>query len=102
MRVFISSPYRSTNGLTVQNNKARAEIRAYNAWTQGHEPFVPHTQFEWLHHYYDDSAANAIALYLCCQQIKTCDEVWVYGEETEGMAYEITFAKGLGIPIVRR
>lgn len=40
-----------------------------------------------------------MALYLCCREIESVDEVWVYGEMSEGMRFETTYAKGLGIPV---
>lgn len=64
----------------------------------GHEPFVPHTQYEWSLEFYPPHVANVVALYLCCKEIERCDEVWTWGD-SDGMRYETTYAKGLGIPV---
>lgn len=101
MRIFISSPYRPTNGLTVEGNKSRAEKYAHSVFLLGHEPFIPHTQYEWTLHYYDVHAANDLAIQLCMQEIERCDEVWQFLEqgckETSGMRQERIYAQGLEI-----
>jgi hypothetical protein len=48
----------------------------------------------------DEDAERNIALRLCQDMLKDCDEVRVYGREiTPGMRIEISFAEALGLPI---
>jgi hypothetical protein len=39
-------------------------------------------------------------MYLCMKLIDRCDEVWVFGEPSEGMQDEIAYAKGKGIRVI--
>ena len=103
-RIFISSPYRPTNGMTVEENKAQANKYALRALLAGYLPFVPHTQYEYLYDFYRDNAlrANEEAIRLSCLEVEYCDEIWAFGPLTEGMAREVERAKDLGIPVVAK
>jgi hypothetical protein len=48
----------------------------------------------------DEGTERDVALRLCQEMIKDCDEVRVYGREiTPGMRIEISFAETLGLPV---
>jgi len=95
MRVFVSCPYRGDT----EKNMAFAKEKALELLDMGHIPVVPHYAFHYLHGYPN---GEPIALYLCCREIETCDEVWYWGRPTEGMAFEIAYAKGIGKRVVRK
>lgn len=92
LRVFISCPYRGD----VEANMAKAGEYAMRALELGYHPVVPHHAFHYLA---DKPNGEIIALYLCCREIETCDEVWIFGKHTDGMAFECAYARGIGVPI---
>ena len=100
MRIFISSPYRPRNGNTVEENKAFTNKCAAEVWKRGHIPIVP--RYDWLYVDYDEDTAWILGLYICCLDIGLCDEVWTFGEMTDGMEFECAYARGIGVPVVDR
>ncbi len=91
-RIYICSPYADDP----EANRMRARSHALEVLKQGNHPVVPHYCFEYLSGY---EIERPIVLYLCCREIETCDEVWVYGEPSDGMAFEIAYARGVGKPV---
>ena len=63
-------------------------------------PFAPHLLFtQFLND--DDPIERRVGLCLGTEMLKRCDELWMFGQSTEGMAQEIQEAKRLGIRIRR-
>jgi hypothetical protein len=64
----------------------------------GHLPLVPQL---YLPKFIDESSERNLAMKLCLGFLARSDEVWVYGESTDGMRLEIAEAERLGIPVMR-
>lgn len=92
MRVFISSPYRGD----IEKNMEAAAGHAVRVLALGLIPVVPHYAFHYL-----EGVENGefLALYLCCREIETCDEVWTFGRYSEGMSFECAYARGIAVPV---
>ena len=92
--VYICSPYRGD----IQANTSKARNFCSLASSQGCIPFAPHLLFT---QFLDDSKADErmMGLYMGMEMLRLCDELWVFGEPTEGMASEIETAVQLGIPV---
>lgn len=83
-KVFICSPYRGE----VESNKAKARDYCRAAIKQGYLPIAPHLYFtEFLDDTYEKERVLGIAAGI--ELMSLCDEMWVYGEPTEGMKQEI-------------
>ena len=94
--IFVCSPYRGDTEMNTQNARRYCRLVV----EQGGIPFAPHlllTQF--LH---DDKAAEReLGLRTGLEMLKLCDELWAFGEPTEGMRMEIAQAMHLGTPVRR-
>ncbi len=92
--VFICSPYRGNTETNVQNARAYCSL----ASTQGCIPFAPHLLFT---QFLDDAKADErkLGMYMGAEMLRLCDELWAFGEPTEGMAAEIELAERMGIPV---
>ncbi|MEG1195145.1 MAG: DUF4406 domain-containing protein [Clostridia bacterium] len=98
--VFICSPYRGD----VEVNLQKARNYCHLAFVQGDRmsapiiPFAPHLLFT---QFLDDSKASERDAGLCLglSMLARCDQLWVFGAPTQGMALEIQEAKRLHIPI---
>ena len=89
-KVFICSPFRGD----MEGNARKAAGYCRTAWKKGVLPVAPHLLFpQFLNEGIEAGLAMGLELLLCC------DEVWVFGEATEGMASEIAFAVEQGIEI---
>jgi len=75
---------------------AKAGDYAMRVLELGHHPVVPHHAFHYLE---DRPHGDIIALYLCCREIETCDEVWTFGEMSDGMTFECAYARGMKPPV---
>lgn len=95
MRVFVSSPYRGD----VERNKYMTDGYAHRVLEAGHIPFVPHTQYEWTLRFFPEAIAHILAMYFCCKEIEKSDEVWTFGEMSDGMRFECNYARGLNKPV---
>ena len=42
-----------------------------------------------------------MGLYMGAEMLRLCDELWSFGEPSEGMAAEIELAQRIGIPVRR-
>lgn len=42
-----------------------------------------------------------MGLYMGAEMLRLCDELWSFGEPSEGMAAEIELAQHIGIPVRR-
>jgi hypothetical protein len=93
--IFVSSPYRGA----VDHNVAVARAAAKMVFDAGAVPIVPHLYIplvldDDIPEERDQGIAAALRL------LATCDEMWVFGEPTAGMAMEITEAQRLAVPIL--
>lgn len=99
MRVFVASPWRAEVAAGRAANRARALAACREAVCAGHAPFASHLLFP---QFLDDAdpAERAAGMRAGLAFVAACEEVWVYGPVTEGMAAEIAEARRLGIPVV--
>lgn len=94
--VYICSPYRGN----VEENVKNARAYSLEAMMQHPDvlPIAPHLLFT---QYLDDTdpKQRRIGLSAGLDLLSICDELWVYGEPSEGMAAEIRLAEELDIKI---
>ena len=93
--IFVSHPFSSNP----QRHQKRLHAIARRLVLEGHNPLVPQL---YLPQFVDESTERDLALRLCLELVAVVDELWVYGEPSEGMRLEITEALRLGIPVVRK
>ena len=96
-KVFICSPLRGD----IAGNIARARGYCCEAVAAGHLPIAPHVYFT---QFLDDNKPEerALGMTLGHALLEDCDELWIYGEPTEGMKAEIDIAQQLGIKVINR
>ena len=93
-KVFICSPYRGD----VERNVALAKAHARFAARCGYCPVVPHLMYpQFLKD--SDPDERELGLSFGLALLRMCDEVWVFGEVSSGMAREIEEAKRLKKPL---
>ena len=94
--IFVCSPYRGDMATNTQNARRYCRLVV----EQGGIPFAPHLLFtQFLH---DDKAAEReLGLRMGLEMLNLCDELWAFGEPTEGMRMEIAQAMHLGTPVRR-
>lgn len=93
-KVFISSPFRGD----VEGNSAKAAGYCRMAYEAGHLPIAPHLLFpQFLDEEKLKERTDGISMGM--ELLLGCDEIWVFGEATEGMEQEIRFAVEHGIHI---
>ena len=93
-KVFICSPFRGD----MEGNARRAAEYCRTAWEKGVLPVAPHLLFpQFLNEGIEAERQAGLAMGL--ELLLCCDEVWVFGEATEGMASEIAFAVEHGIEV---
>ncbi len=92
--VFICSPFRGDT----ETNAHRARAYCSLASSQGCIPFAPHLLFT---QFLDDAKADErkMGMYMGVEMLRLCDELWAFGEPTEGMTAEIELAERMGIPV---
>lgn len=94
-KVFICSPFRGD----VEKNSLRAVGYCRQAYEEGCLPIAPHLLFpQFLNE--DSLKERADGISMGMELLLSCDEVWVFGEATEGMEQEIRFAVEHGIHIL--
>ena len=95
MKIYICSPLRGD----IPKNIGKALTYCREVALNGDMPIAPHIYFT---QFLDDSKENEreLGLNFGLELIKICDELWVYGEPSEGMKAEITLAEVLGIEVV--
>ena len=89
--VFVSSPYRGD----IETNKAFAIAACKAEIAAGNIPYAPHLFFPLM--ITDDEQGIVYGF----EMLKRCDELHYYGEISEGMGYEITYARANEIPVLR-
>lgn len=93
--LFISHPFSSD-----PDRNAKCVLRvARTVALAGHLPFAPQL---YLPQFVDESSERDLAMKLCLGFLARSEEVWTYGEPTDGMRLEIAEAERLGIPVVRK
>ena len=94
--IFVCSPYRGDMETNTQNARRYCSL----VMEQGGIPFAPHLLFT---QFLDDAIPKERehGLRMGTQMLRLCDELWVFGEPSEGMRIEIEFAGQLGIPVRR-
>lgn len=93
-KVFICSPFRGD--VTRNSKKAAGYCRL--AYEEGALPIAPHLLFpQFLDENSLKERADGISMGL--ELMQECDEVWVFGITTDGMAQEVRFAVEHGIPV---
>ncbi len=94
-KVFICSPVRGDT----EGNARKAAANCRMACAEGYLPIAPHLLFpQFLNEGIEEERRLGIAMGMELLQI--CDEVWVFGEATEGMAAEIALATAQGKKII--
>lgn len=90
-KVFICSPFRGD----MEGNARKATGYCRMACEKGYLPIAPHLLFpQFLNEGVEAERQTGLAMGL--ELLLCCDEVWVFGEATEGMASEIAFATERG------
>lgn len=93
-KVFICSPFRGD----MEGNARKAAGYCRTAWEEGVLPVAPHLLFpQFLNEGIEAERQAGLAMGL--ELLLCCDEVWVFGEATEGMASEIAFAVEHGVEV---
>jgi hypothetical protein len=93
-KVFICSALRGD----VENNIKKAKEYSRQAVLEGYLPITPHIYFtQFLNDDIIEERNTGIKMGI--DLLKGCDEIWVYGEITIGMAEEIQIAKERKITI---
>lgn len=86
-KVFICSPFRGDT----EGNAKRAAAYSRMACEKGYLPIAPHLLLpQFLQEGIE--AERKLGIKMGLELLLCCDEVWVFGEATEGMAAEIAFA----------
>lgn len=86
-KVFICSPFRGD----MEGNAKKAVAYSRMACEKGYLPIAPHLLFpQFLQEGIE--AERKLGIKMGLELLLCCDEVWVFGEATEGMAVEIAFA----------
>lgn len=96
-KVYICSPYRGN----VEKNVGDARRYCRMAVDEGCIPVAPHIYFT---QFLDDSVEKErkAGIEAGIQLMLECDEVWVFGEPTEGMRQEIECAVSHGRKIIMK
>ncbi len=95
--VYICSPLRDN----IERNIKAAKQYCREVVMERVIPIAPHVYFT---QFLDDTATKerTAGMAMGMEMLRHCDEMWVYGEPTEGMQAEIAEAERLGVPITRR
>ncbi len=90
-KVFICSPFRGD----MEGNARKAAVYCRMACEQGYLPIAPHLLFpQFLNEGIE--AERQLGISMGMELLLDCEEVWVFGETTEGMQAEIAFATEQG------
>ena len=54
----------------------------------------------YLPQFLNEKTHRELAMSYCLRLVGVCDELWLFGEPTEGMRLEIAEAERLGIPVI--
>ena len=93
-KVFICSARNGDPAL----DAARAQNFLLQAMHQDYAPFAPHLLYPQV---LDEDRERGLGLMCALAFLQVCDELWVFGEPTNGMQTEIAMALELKIPVKR-
>ena len=96
--IYVCSPYRGDTKADVQRNVRRARAYCRLVCQRGGIPFAPHLLFT---QFLNDCnpRQRRLGMEMGIQMLDLCDELWVFGAPSEGMASEILHAMKLEKPI---
>ena len=94
--VYVASPLRGD----IEGNLKKASVYCSFVTRAGAVPIAPHLFFA---SFLDDTAKEERirGMAMGIDLLKRCDELWVFGEPSEGMRAEIEIARELEMPIKR-
>lgn len=92
MIVYICHPY-SNDPLS---NQRKAAAIARHVASLGHTPMCVHTMFPPI---FDEDTQRKRIMRCCLELVKASDQVWIYGNPTEGMQQEIEMGARHGKPL---
>ncbi len=93
--IYICHPFGVDPG--VNADQIRAECRRIAS-----EQLLPLAPQLLLPQFVDEKTERGLAMLFCLRLVAAADEVWVYGNLSEGMRLEVARAKRLGIPVVQK
>ena len=96
--IYICSPYRGETKKERKRNVRNAKYFCRLVSKQGGIPFAPHLLFT---QFLDDCNPRhrRLGLEMGVETIRRCDELWVFGKPTSGMAGEIAYAMKYQVPV---
>ena len=89
--VYICSPYSGNE----EENMERARRYSREALDKGYIPVTPHIYLP----QFMTEEERELALFIDIVLLSKCSQLWVYGDITEGMAKEITWAENHNMPV---
>ncbi len=93
--IYIAHPYCAEPA----KNALRVQALAREVALGGDLPLAPQL---YLPTFLSEAAEWELALRFCSKLLSLADEVWVYGDPTDGIRMEIAEAHRLGIPVVQK
>lgn len=95
-RIYVASPLKGD----IAGNIERAAGYCRQVVEAGHIPYAPHLFYA---RFLDDTIAGerCTGMQMGQEELQLCDEVWAFGEPSEGMRVEIALATELEIPVRR-
>ncbi len=93
MVVYICHPYQADPDVNAQRVRGLCGRLV-------HEGYLPLASQLFLPQFLDEPTERDLALRCCLRMVALADELYVYGEPTEGMKLEIAEANPLGIPVI--
>lgn len=96
--IYACSPYRGETKKQRKRNVRNARRYCRLVIRQGGIPFAPHLLFtQFLDD--DNPRHRRLGLEMGIDMLERCDELWVFGRPSAGMAGEIAYAMDYGLPI---
>ncbi len=92
--VYIASPFSEDT----ERNTERAQGYCRFAISKGCIPLAPHLHYPQFMDD-DDREQRELGMFFALVLLGKCDELWVFGQPSEGMSREVAKAKKRGIPI---
>ena len=99
-RIFVCSPFASPDPSVLRENVLRAEAACREIALGGDAPFAPHLLLpRFLRE--DQPRERGLGIRCGLAWLPVADELWVFGEESQGMRREIYEAQQMGIAVRR-
>lgn len=96
MLIYISHPYRNNPHINIQ--KVRLIICKLREKYPQHKFFAPHL---YLFHIVNEEYERDIAMEWCLEFLSKCDQMWICGEESDGVKIEINFCNENNITMIK-